>query len=240
MVTYLERAAWTNVPRPDTLTPFDAPTLRGIAAHWTGSPAPLGPTPTLTQTARRIEGYRRLHTDPEPRGRGWSDLAYNVVVDQAGRVFEGRGIAHRSAGNGGATVNRTHGAVLLLVGRGETPTQAMLDAVRSWRRVVWLRAWPAATGVVGHRDLHPTECPGPAVYDLVRSGRFAGPPPPQEDDMALSDDDVDRIADRVADRLLAAPGGRARLTAKYVAKDDGEPVTITDALTRLLARTTDR
>lgn len=210
MVTYIARDGWTRVPRPAKLTPLDGGELRGIALHWTGSESPLGPNPTIAATARRLEAYRLLHTLPEPKGRGWSDCAYNVAIDAAGRVFDIRGIGHRSAANGDAAVNRTHGAVLLMLGRGDVPSQAMLDALRSWRRVVWLRRWPAATAVVGHRDLHQTACPGDVAYALVRSGRIVTDPAPThlEDPMALSDADVERIAKRAAQmtvELLTGP-----------------------------------
>jgi len=230
---YVPRAGWTTAPRPSGLAPLAGSELRGLAVHWTGGAA-LGATATLAQSARRLEAYRRLHTLPEPAGRGWSDIAYQMAVDAAGRVFDLRGARHRSAANGDAAVNRSHGAALFLAGIGDTPTLAAIGAFAAWRRDVWLAAWPAATAVVGHRDLHPTECPGTALAALVKAGRWLTP---LEDPMTLSDTDVDRIAERVVDRLLAAPGNKtATASAKYVAKDGTEPVTITDALTRILGR----
>ena len=234
MVTYVARSGWTRTPRPSGLAPFVGSELRGVAVHYTGA-GRLGASCTAVQSAQRLETERIFHTGPEPKGRGWKDIAYSFAVDQAGRVFELRGAAHRSAANGDEHVNRTHGAVLFLVGAQDVPSLAAIEAFVQWRRSIWLKAWPAATAVVGHGDLHATDCPGTALGALVRSGRWQTP---LEDDMALSDDDVDRIAERVVDRLLAAPGNAAATaTAKYVAVDtDGQKVTITDALTRLLGR----
>jgi hypothetical protein len=205
--------------------------LRGVAVHYTGA-GRLGALCTAVQSAQRLETERVFHTGPEPKGRGWSDIAYNYAIDQAGRVFELRGMQHRSAANGDEAVNRTHGAVLFLVGALDVPSLAAIEALTQWRRTLWLKAWPAATAVVGHHDLHATECPGTALSALVKAGRWN----PPEDSMALSDDDVDRIAERVVDRLLAAPGSKtATATAKYVAvAPDGRKLPVTDALTELL------
>lgn len=195
MVTYVPRSGWTSVPTP-VLARLSTG-VRGIACHWTGGAA-LGPVSTLDQSQNRLEGYRRFHTAKPPAGRGWNDIAYQAAIDTQGRVFDCRGVEHMSAANGNQAVNASHGAVLFLLGKGDPPTATMLDAFAAWRRDVWLRAWPDAVRVVGHRDLSDTDCPGPDVYQLVRSGRLAAPP---EDDMPLSADDVERVARRTADLI---------------------------------------
>ena len=48
---------------------------------------------------------RRLGLTWGPVTNGWADFAYNVAFDQAGRVWDGRGIDRRSAGNGGPGPN---------------------------------------------------------------------------------------------------------------------------------------
>ena len=96
----------------------------------------------------------------------------------AGRVWDCRGVAYRPAANGDRAVNGSHGAVTLLLGPDEQPTAAMVEAVRWLRTAVWLARYPRATEVVGHRDLHSTDCPGPRVYALVRDGTFTRPASP--------------------------------------------------------------
>jgi hypothetical protein len=177
--------------------------------HWTGGPG-LGRTATLAQSAARLEEYRRLHTGLQPVGRGWKDIAYNVAFDVEGRVFDARGVEHMSAANGNQTVNASHGAALFLLGSGDPPSPAMLDAFAAWRWDVWLRAWPDARGVVGHRDLTSTDCPGPAVHQLVRAGRLTDTPV-EDDDMAMTPEDraslVEDTARRTAD-LITGAGAR--------------------------------
>jgi hypothetical protein len=238
MVQIITRGGWTRTPRPDSLlAPLNASEVRGVAVHWTGGPA-LGSSPTLAQSVHRLEAYRRLHVTAEPAGRGWSDIAYSAAVDQSGRVFDARGIDVRSAANGDQPANRSHGAVLFLIGQDDHPTVSAVEAFRAWRRAVWLRRWPAATGVVGHRDLHATECPGAPLYRLVSSGQLSEGPAPLEDPMGLDQADVDRIADAVADRLFAAAGNpQVKRPAKYVATTpDGRKLPVTEALTEILAR----
>src|SRR5690606_31001204 len=110
----------------------------------------------------------------------------NVAVDPAGRVWDLRGIDVRSAANGDTVPNRDWCAVLFLVGPGEEPTAAQVEAFRHWRVTRWLRKFPKATQVTTHQKVRPagTECPGPAVIRLVQKGELGKPPTTGEDDMA--------------------------------------------------------
>ena len=184
MVGMLPRSAWTSTPRPvPKLVANDPAQLRGFAVHYTGSAVPLGQTATLAQSASRLEAERVEHVD----GRGYSDIAYLAAVDEAGRLFDARGALYRCAANGNQVVNTRYGAITVLVGVGDVPTPAAVDAVRWWRQNVWLPLYPRAVEVVGHRDLWSTDCPGRPLYDLVRSGAFITTPPILEDDMQLSE-----------------------------------------------------
>ena len=109
-------------------------------------------------------------------GNGWTDIAYQYAIDQAGRCFQLRGFEYRSAANGTADVNRRFGAVTFLIGTGDTPTVAAVEAFRAWRAHVWLPQYPRAVKVAGHRDLHATQCPGTALYRLVTSGALSRVP----------------------------------------------------------------
>jgi hypothetical protein len=182
--------------------------VRGVAVHYTGSTSPLGPTATLQLTARRLEDERVFHT----QGRGWSDIAYSAAIDQAGRVFDCRGIAYRSAANGSVTVNQQYGAITWLIGVGDRPSAAMIQAFRDWYHSHWLVRYPHATAVVGHRDLYSTDCPGDPAYALVRSGALT-----VGDDVPLTDAEINAIADRARDKLLAVTYGNGA---------DGRPFTL--------------
>ena len=176
-ITYLvlgPRQAWTSVPRPvDDLVPLVSGEVKGVAVHWPGETGTFGDTPTLAQSCARLENERRFHTGTPPAGRGWNDLAYSAACDQAGRVFDCRGIDWRCAANGNPGVNRAYAAFTFLVGTRDTVTPAAVEAFRTWRHRVWLPRWPHATAVVGHRDLFATSCPGDGLHRLVHSGALA-------------------------------------------------------------------
>jgi hypothetical protein len=200
VTTYLPRSAWTTVPAAGS--PMPSRPL-GLAVHWPGSTVPLG-DPSQQSVANRLEGYRRYHVN----GHGWSDIAYQVAIDQSGRVWDLRGIDRESAANGDQSVNLTYGACLFLVGPGESPSASLRAAFNDWRRDHWLVKYPGATRVVGHRDIRPTggtDCPGPITEALVRSGaivQHVSPDPtpvpvPQEDDEMISKEAQDWIEARL-------------------------------------------
>jgi len=212
-VQFYQRSTWTDVQRPvDKIVQLTSSEVLGVAVHYTGSARPLGQTATFALSVRRLEDERAFHTAPPPVGRGWSDIAYNVAIDVEGRVFDARGIAYRSAANGDATVNRTYGAVTWLIGVGDKPTPVMIDAFKQWRQEYWLPRYPRATTVVGHRDLYSTECPGDPAYALVRSGELT-----TGVDVSLTDAEIDAIATRARDKLLAVTYGNGL---------DGKPFTL--------------
>lgn len=206
MVTYWPRQAWASAGPADPLVPLTGRSLFGVAIHWPGSQVRYGPRPTLTQTARHLETIRAFHTMPTPRGRGWSDIAYQVAVDQAGRCLDLRGIEHRSAANGTRELNTLWGSVLFLVGPGEDPTPDLLAAFVDWRETRWLARWPAATRVTGHGLIHGTDCPGPAVRELIETGRILQAATPTGGDMTeISEASVRAIAEACTGALAEHP-----------------------------------
>jgi hypothetical protein len=154
--------------------PDFAPLRRVIVHHTvtaTAEPDPAG----------RVRAIYRFHTVQ----RRWSDIAYNFLVDDAGRIYEGRwarpygpGQAHDGEDGNGRGVIGAHArghntgsvgiAVLGTYSPGHvSPSEAALVAVAA------LAAWklgsrgidPRATGaLVGHRDVSPTGCPGDGLH----------------------------------------------------------------------------
>lgn len=178
MTTLLPRSAWASRGPVRALTPMTRSDVKGLAIHWPGTTGAIG-DPGKARIAGRLEGYRSFHAGSPPVGRGWSDIAYNVAVDQAGRVWDLRGVGFRSAANGDQASNRAWVALLALVGPGEKPTGAMLDAIVWARHELVLSAYPDARAVRGHREVRPepTDCPGDALQHLITAGRFTTPRP---------------------------------------------------------------
>ena len=144
--------------------------------------------------------------------RKWQDVAYNYAIDQAGRVFEMRGVKFRSAANGGARTNKQYLAVTFLVGLDDEPTAAAVEAFKTLRATV-LAEFPAAVDVVCHGDLYSTECPGAHLRSLVRDGTLRGAPsttttPVEDDDMPTAAE----VASEVWNRFEVPGTGKKPLT----------------------------
>lgn len=143
---------------PGTLDPR---AVDGIALHWPGMMHPLTSVKAVTNALR---SWQRLHMED----RGWSDIAYQVAIDQAGNRYRLRGLKNRSAANGNTTLNLTYGAALLILGPGELPSPAMVEATRlvvARHRVLF----PLSHKIVGHGQIRPggTDCPGGQAQRLI-------------------------------------------------------------------------
>ncbi len=122
--------------------------------------------------AARIRAIHAFHV----RGNGWSDIGYNFVVDQAGRIYEGRAGGNGPTGEDGsgrgvigahANGHNTGSVGVAILGTFSddraTPSDAALDAVAA------VAAWKLGTrgidpltqgALIGHRDVDATGCPG--------------------------------------------------------------------------------
>lgn len=147
---------------------------------------------TKSQSAALVRGIHRYHTS----NRGYSDIAYNFLVDRYGQIFEGRwgGTTRPVIGAHTLGFNRsTAGISLLGTYSGLTPPRAMQTSLKrllAWKMdvhhipvvgtVVLTSAgnerYAAGTRVrfnriAGHRNAKPTACPGTRAYNLLPSFR---------------------------------------------------------------------
>ncbi|MGW0783936.1 peptidoglycan-binding domain-containing protein [Streptomyces sp. NPDC002913] len=123
----------------------------GFVVHYSAGPP--------SQTVRAIQNY---HMD----SNGWWDIGYNFLVDQGGRIYEGRGWSNEGAHTSG--YNRTHIAVCF-IGRDGDATAAAKKAIRS--------LYAKTNDVVGrtlsttyHSALGSTQCPGNDLRSWVQQG----------------------------------------------------------------------
>lgn len=109
----------------------------------------------------RIRGYQRYHMD-----QGWPDVAYHYLIDQAGRVYEGRPVV--AAGDTFTEYDPSGHFLACLDGSFDraTPSNESIDAL------VLVLAWASQTHDIdprtlsGHRDVANTTCPGDNLYAL--------------------------------------------------------------------------
>jgi hypothetical protein len=190
-IKLVNRSAW-GARAPRSAAAYLSST-RGVKVHYTGSPenVAMGEPDGHHLCDDRVRGIQNGHMD----GNGWNDIGYSAVVCCHGYVYIGRGPHALPAANGEG-LNSGHYAVCALVGnKGLTkPTPAMLHGIRD--AIDWLRKeGGAGHEIKGHRDGYATDCPGAPLYAWVRAG--APRPNEEEDDMALSADDIQKIAEAV-------------------------------------------
>ncbi|NEA61372.1 N-acetylmuramoyl-L-alanine amidase [Streptomyces sp. SID12488] len=163
----------------------------------------------------------------------YSDIAYNYGACPHGYLLEGRGLGRRTGANGNQTLNKAHYAIVGLVGdEGLTePTGPMLGAIRDG--IELLREDGAGDEIEGHRDGYATACPGGPLYAWVQKG---APRPIKEDDVALTADDINKVAIATVNHLLGGGGALENSDVDRIVKAIGaRPATLTDAQVQALA-----
>jgi hypothetical protein len=135
-----------------------------------------------------IRGMYRYHT----YNLGWSDIAYNFLVDRFGRVWEGRagGVARRVRGAHTLGFNATSAGVAVIgnfeVARPGRPVTDAVASLAAWKLSQWggnplgtVRVvsegsdrFPNGRTVTlpvvdGHRDTNQTACPGRNLYSQL-------------------------------------------------------------------------
>lgn len=186
MVDYLPRSAWAARTSRGA-TALVASNIDGEALHWPGMTKPIDAAGAVGQrrVASALRGWQNYHMDV----RGWSDIAYQIAIDQAGRAWTLRGLNIRSGANGDADVNLRFGAFLLVLAPGEQPSAAMVATTKGVIADFRKRYPGARLKPYGHRDVRPrnsqgqqtTDCPGDIAEALINAGKFtpgATTPPP--------------------------------------------------------------
>lgn len=178
MVTYLPRSAW-GAREPNGRNALVRSEVDGDVLHWPGMSSRIDAAGDIgaRRVASALRGWQNYHMDD----RGWSDIAYQFAIDQAGRAWTLRGHNIRSAANGDQDVNSRYGAILLVLGPGEEPSAAMKATVRGV--IADFRKWfPAGTAIRPHSAVRPagTDCPGDRARAAISRGDFT---PRTEDDV---------------------------------------------------------
>ncbi|HEY9414918.1 MAG TPA: hypothetical protein VIQ30_09195 [Pseudonocardia sp.] len=226
MVEYLPRSAWGARPADRGPGQLTVDRVEGAVIHWPGSSDTDG-IHSYADVAAALRGWQRYHMDD----RGWSDIAYQVAVDQAGRAWNLRGLRTQSGANGNADLNERYGAILLVLVAGEQPTAAMKLTTRAvladFREI-----YPGGTAIRPHSAVRPdgTTCPGPAARAAIARGDFT-PDTLQEDDemttaqynalmaqLRATQEEVRDMALWIVLHGLESEDERAQATAAYNAK----------------------
>jgi hypothetical protein len=182
-LTVHTRAEWGA--RTTNSSPSYASSLKLAVVHHSAS----GNTYTSAQVPSVLRSIQAYHMD----GRGWSDMAYNFVVDKFGTIWEGRGggIDRPVVGAHAMGFNTSTVGVMVL---GDYSLPGVLPGAATQESVSQLVGWKFAmhgispTGrtsftsggstsiaagrvvdlprVVGHKDVGATGCPG-SIYGYL-------------------------------------------------------------------------
>lgn len=114
-----------------------------------------------------VETIREWHTDPPPRGRGWSDIGYHYVIHLNGKIEIGRPIevqgAHVSGENEDSIGICYIGGVDALNKPKDTMTVlqeiSFLDIVKSLRLIF------GELSIHGHNEFSTKACPSFSVEE---------------------------------------------------------------------------
>jgi hypothetical protein len=189
-----------------------------------------------TDVPAMIRGMYRYHT----HNLGWSDLAYNFLVDRFGRIWEGRagGVTRRVRGAHTLGFNATSAGVAVIgnfeIGAPDPRIPNAVAAIAAWKlsrwsgdplgraRVVSEGSDKFATGrsvllpvIDGHRDTNDTACPGSHLYAML--------PQIRQQTRALMDEAAKTllaIVDPAAVSGTAAVGGALTVTPGRVDASD--------------------
>lgn len=114
----------------------------------------------------RLIAFQRYHQGEQ----GWPDIAYHLLIDRHGNVFEGR---PRWARGDTATEYNPRGHLLVMCDGNFTRQRPSDAQVRS---LVDVLTWACGhydvspATIAGHRDYTATDCPGGALYRLIDHG----------------------------------------------------------------------
>jgi putative cell wall-binding protein len=177
------RAKWGADERLVKETPVTNRTVKTLVVHHTATTNSY----TSAGAYAQIRAVYAFHT----KQRGWNDIGYNFLVDRFGRVYEGRRGSLTSPIRGAHTGGFNAASLGVSVLGTYTSTSPSSAAVKA---LATLLSWQAAQneihpgrtasivssghtgsrykagatarvlGIVGHRDLGYTECPGSALY----------------------------------------------------------------------------
>lgn len=166
---YVTRKEWGAKPSKYALV-YIAST-KGVKVHWEGAavPASLGDPSNHNKCDDRMRAIQTSHMANTKEK--YSDIAYNFAVCPHGTVYEGRGLHRQTGANGSQVLNKAHYSVLAFLGNSglTEPSDAQLNGICD--AIALCRSeGKAASEVKGHRDGHPTQCPGEKLYAWVKKG----------------------------------------------------------------------
>ncbi len=161
--TLVKREQWGAAALRANHDPMGA--VARITLHHTDEHAGMRGRPDA-EVVRAIQAYHQGQL-------GWADIGYHYLVGTDGRIYEGRALSAQGAHSGGA--NNVNNLGISVIGNFSTclPSARQLEALEGFLADRQAAYRVAAGGVLGHRDLGATECPGNALYGWLQTYKQA-------------------------------------------------------------------
>ncbi|XP_053865727.1 peptidoglycan-recognition protein SC2-like [Malaclemys terrapin pileata] len=155
--TIITRSQW-GARAPTSRTQLSTPVPYVIIHHTAGNPCTS--QASCSQVVRGIQNY---HMD----SNGWSDIGYNFLIGEDGRVYEGRGWSSVGAHAYGWNSNSL-GFSFLGTFSSRAPNAAALNAAKSLIQCAVNRGSLSSSYTLkGHRNVSQTDCPANALYNVI-------------------------------------------------------------------------
>ena len=179
--TLHDRAEWNAEPFRGTPVPLNRPTYNYKTLHHTAGFAAV----TLTEGLEQVKRIQDFHQN----GRGWNDIGYHFLMDQEGRLYQGRPFLNpsapfdrgpplvRGAHVGGANTGNIGVSLMGCYHPPEggtcrhTMTEAAVDSLVATFGFLSERYGVSPDAMRGHRDFSSTACPGDNNYAMMDSFR---------------------------------------------------------------------
>ena len=157
-VEVIPREAWGARPQSGACLPHEISAITVHHTDWDFT--------RVHHTPRRLRKRQLTHQ----RTRRWIDLAYHLVIDHAGNVYEGRDQA--CVGDTATEYDPTGHLLIVLDGdfEDQQPTLAAFE------RLTQVVAWASdhydvvPEHIRGHRELADTPCPGDFLFRYLEDG----------------------------------------------------------------------
>lgn len=159
------RADWTDTTI--NCTPQVPGTRQSTCVHWVGTTAPMIKTAQNLGHKYCLDWMRANEAQDTAPDKGYCAIQYNYAVCGHGYLITGRGKLRQSAANGDVLPNMESGSVVVLMGESETPTDAMLHAVRAAGEAL---APNHPASFVPHSHYVATQCPGNVLRAWIVKG----------------------------------------------------------------------
>ena len=168
------RGEWGAAPLLANHDPMTRPFR--LTVHHTAEPAS---TVNLADSYREMRDLQRMHQ----QGEGWADVGYHFLIDQAGRVLEGRPLHAQGAHAGNSELNRGNIGICLIgnffpqpdrgpeYAHAAHPSSEQMEGLNRLVDQLQSHYGIANNQIWGHQDLKETACPGPYLQNWVNKRR---------------------------------------------------------------------